>query len=243
MFDFFCIISNGNASGFSYLNKNLSYSYLKDIPFCEENLSGRNFSFCSLRHSDQNVPYKFQQENIHIFIMGNIYSNGKFKQEYSSTKQLYPKDIFHLYKKEGALLANFIKGIYLLLIFNENVKEFYLITSRSGLLDSYYYIGANYLILSSSLENIIRNPLCKTNIDKVALIQQHIYDYPLGNRTLFDDISVINPASVLKYDLYEIKVKSYFDYENALNKIGTLSWEETKELTCEIFNGTIDLLH
>jgi hypothetical protein len=242
MFDFFCIISIGNIAGFGYPKKNSSYSYLKDIPFCEENLSGRNFSFSLLRHSDQDVPCKFQQNNIHIFIMGEIYSNGRFKQEYSGTKQLYPKDIFHLYEKEGASLANFIKGIYILLIFNENLNEYYIFTSRSGLLDSYYYMGENCLFISSSLENIVRNPLCKTDIDQVALIQQHIYDYPLGNRTLFENISIINPASVLEYDLFKIKIQTYFNYENALKNIGSITWEDTKELSPGIFNSTLDLI-
>ncbi|MGD0342427.1 MAG: hypothetical protein ABSA76_12055, partial [Bacteroidales bacterium] len=242
MFDFFCIISKGNIYGIYAIKKNSSYSYLKNIPFSEENYSGINFSLCLLKHINQNIPYYFQRDDIHIFILGNIFSNRKFKEEYSVSKQIFPEDIFDLYKKEGVFLTNFIKGIYLLLIFNEKVNEYNVFTSRSGLLDSYYFKGEDYLIISSSLENIFKNPLCKTNIDEVALIQQHIYDYPLGNRTLFENISVINPASVLEYDLNRIIVKAYYDYKNPLDKIGTLSWEEVKKLAPEIFNNTLGLL-
>ncbi len=175
--------------------------------------------------------------------MGNIFTNRNYETIYGISKKLHPEEIYKLFNEHSKLLTEYIKGIFSLLIFNENSQEYMLFSSRSGLLDAYFYRGKDFIILSSSIEFIVKNAQCKTKLDEVSLIQYHIYDYPLGNRTLFDGILSLSPASLLSYNLNNITINKYFDYAESLQKLPQMSWSETWEQTPAIFNKTIDLIH
>lgn len=243
MFDFNCIISKGNAIPLTGDEKISSLSYLKNIPFIREQQYGKNFSIQWLRHTDTHPSYSYANKGVYIYVMGNIFTNRNYETIYGISKKLHPEEIYKLFNEHSKLLTEYIKGIFSLLIFNENSQEYMLFSSRSGLLDAYFYRGKDFIILSSSIEFIVKNAQCKTKLDEVSLIQYHIYDYPLGNRTLFDGILSLSPASLLSYNLNNITINKYFDYAESLQKLPQMSWSETWEQTPAIFNKTIDLIH
>jgi hypothetical protein len=243
MFDFNCIISKGNAVPFTGNERILSLSFLKDIPFIQERQNGKNFSIQWLRHTDIHSNCSYANKGVYAYILGNIFTNQNYETKFGKSKKLYPEEIYNLFNEFGKSLTDYIKGIFLLLIFNENSQEYLLFTSRSGLLDVYFYHGKDFIILSSSIEFIVKNEQCKTKIDKVSLIQHHIYDYPLGDRTLFNGILSVSSASLFSYNLNNIKINKYFDYAESLQCPHSMSWAETWEQTPGIFNKTIDLIH
>ena len=156
MFDFSVIISkNSNIQPtfaeevrFNYIDKN----YIK-----EDIYRGNHFFIRTFGHIDQDQPYYYKNQNIHYFIMGNVYTN----QNYTSLKntkvsRLYPQDLEYFYSNFDLDFLKYIKGIFIILIFDENKNNYFFINSRSGLLDTYYYSSKKYLMASTSVESIIK---------------------------------------------------------------------------------------
>lgn len=220
----------------------VSFKFLRDIQYEEGSSSGKYFEAQWLKHNNDFNECTHIQNNISVFLLGNIYTNNLYKRIKGHQEKLIASDILSLYKQYGLELPKYTKGIYVLFIFDEMQNQFHVISSRSGLYDIYYHISNDFLILSSSSEFIIKNSGFNTILDSTSMLQTHIYDYPLGNRTLFKDLSLLEPGSILTYDLEQLVKTEYFNYRDSLNSINTISWQETWEQVPHVFNNVLDLL-
>ncbi len=243
MFDFNCVISFQRETILTDDNKIVSLKYLKGIEFTKEYLKGEFFSAQWLQRKNERNDFFFMKNKAFVFLIGRIYPNQSFETLKGPGINLTAEILHNLYLEYGKDFSKYIKGQYLLFIFDEKKEEYHVITSRSGLLDVYYYSDDGYVIISSSLEFILKHPWCSTGIDEIALIQYHIYDYPLGSRTLFRNIRLLEPANTFTFSRQGIVVKKYYDFKSSMSKVSTLSWEETYDQIPHIFNRTIDLLH
>lgn len=239
MFDFFCCISLNNNSNFTVDWKKLDY--LNNIKYTEKQLSGNKFYIQAL-YSTNSKQSNNSFDNLHVFILGSAFTNNLYKSE--TNKENYrvdEKDIVLLYQDFGPEFIKYIKGIFIVLVFDETTNDYFIYNSRNSLLDAYYYKTENYLMVSSSSLAILQNTKCSLN--EVSVLQHCIFDYPLGDqKTLFNEIFNIPIGSYIKYNPEQFKINKYFDYKNRLAEIGTYSWEEIYEMSTPLFNNVIQTM-
>jgi len=243
MFDFFIHISKKHHPAqirFDAVSKEI---YLKNISYREELFEDVHFRLSALVHEDLGDSYHFSSKEISVFTMGNAYTTNAYAESLNSKPQpVEPSFIFDMYNEQGSSFINNLKGIFIILVLDEANSRFQLFSSRNGLYDAYYIEGDDYLIASSSLEAIVKFPGITPEIDPVALIQHSIFDYPLGEKTLFSNVSILPPSTCLTYNLKSASQFKYFDYLPLLKRKDPLTWKETYARTPARFNDAVDLL-
>lgn len=90
-------------------------------------------------------------------------------------------------------------GDFLVCILNKHTGELCIVNDALGRLPVYYRETGNGIILSRELR-FITNLADRIDFDRAALAQYLLLGYPLGDKTLFDRVSRLGPASVIRTD-------------------------------------------
>lgn len=214
MFDILFIKSfskGGNPVNISFdFNKLPFYENIKKIQY---NIDLRNAKCFYLERENNNQNY-YNYGYCHIFVFGDVFTNKVFANEAKENpKILSAKEIYHLYNKQQLSIVKFIKGSFVLLIYNEKSEDIYVISDRHNVLPVYIYKKSGLVIISSSVKAIIYTGLAHLNYDRVSLLQQLIFDYMLDDYTLFKEIKRIRPATIYYITENGEKQKTYFQID------------------------------
>ena len=243
MFDFFLHVSKGRHPGSIRFDDVSTKNYLKDINYCEELSEGVHFRLSALVHKDASDSYLYIEKGTSLFVLGNVYTTKSYSVSLNSKPhRLDLPEIFKMYCDIGTSFINKIKGIFIIVILDESNFKYHIFSSRNALYDTYFLEGHDFFIASTSLEAMVKFPEIGNEIDPVALIQHSIFDYPLGNKTLFRNIEILPPSNYLTYNLESTRLFKYYDYIPSLNCVDQLTWKETISQTTSQFNEAIDLL-
>lgn len=242
MFDFIAIIGKQDIK--SVFAKNYtSINYLKSIEYSEDEIIGKYFITKYKYHTKDRLSGYFYKDEIHIFKIGNVFINNRYREKNSAFNgALEEIDLISLYTNYGTDLAKYIKGIFLLLIFDEKQNQYFAFQSICGLYDLYSYKSENFIILSTCLDLLINSNPVPKKIDNISLLQHIIFDYPLSEKTLFQEVNLLPSQTYLCYDLNTVKTNKYFNYLPLLRNSHKLSWDETLREIPAIFNNTIDTI-
>ncbi len=97
-------------------------------------------------------------------------------------------------------------GDFLLFIFHKQTNTIFVINDLFARLPTYCYRDDRTLILSRHL-GYIREQIPKISLDPMALAQHLAFGFPLGRRTLFQNIQVLPPASLITVDLQRSRAR------------------------------------
>ncbi len=243
MFDFIFYITKNKLPERIRFNQDTTEKYLKEIPYQEDIQFGIHYVFSSLKHKESVFKTEAIYSGRKVIVLGNVFTTRDYAyKQNSKPKRVTPDDILQMYIEHGDSFIKNLKGVFLILVLDDEKSQYLVFSCRSGLYDAYYYIGSEFVLISTSIESILKFPGIPTDIDPVSLIQFSVFDYPLGERTLFKNIKPFPPSSVLTYNLLEYNLSQYFDYSQLLNQSFTLSWKETFSQAPDLFNESIDLL-
>lgn len=218
MFDFFQVVDfNKNCrlsnTGFSFLRSG-DYENIIGVEYIKE---FENSKLCYLER-EKTEKNCFSKNGINIFIFGTVFSNNLlFDKLNLEPKIIYANLIFDLLKKCKDDFVNFIKGSFVIIIYDENKNEIKLISDRLNVLPVYYALKNGYLIVSSSVKMILESGLVSENLNKKALIQQLIFDYVLGSNTYYEDINRIENGKIYEFYKNEKIERTYWSVEELYN--------------------------
>ena len=112
-----------------------------------------------------------------------------------------PKDLAGYFEKE--LIGNVIRevdGFYFLIVSYENTGRLVVTSGMFSILPVYYYMNKEELLISSSFNIIIKNAVSKElTVDQQHLVEKAIFNYPLFDRTFFNEIKTIASNSYIEY--------------------------------------------
>ena len=112
----------------------------------------------------------------------------------------------HLATSRGdrnASLANWLRdsdGDFLIFILQKQTNTIFIINDLFARLPAYYYRDAHALVFSRDMEYVLERSR-KARLDAKSLAQYLVFGFPLGTRTLFEEIYVLPPASLVTIDL------------------------------------------
>lgn len=87
-------------------------------------------------------------------------------------------------------------GDFLVLVLDKSANELCIINDALGRLPLYYCMDGDRIIVSREIR-FIANLTSKLRFDREAIAQYMLFGYPLGKKTLFDNIFRLAPASVI----------------------------------------------
>ncbi len=240
MFDFFQIIDlkgekSFNSREFSFLD---SYLY--------NNIDGIEY----IKKYDNSVVYYlerfeinnnfYEKDGVNIFLYGTTYTNNLFCDVNGiKAKIIYADIIYDLYKKYSDEVTKYIKGSFVLVIYDENLNEVKIISDRLNVLPLYYYYQNNILIISSSVRMILESGYVDCKFNNIALVQQLLFDYVLGTNTYFKDIFRINNGTIYIFSRVKGKIeKQYWKVEELYNEKLYSKSESIDLLSSQLYENT-----
>ena len=115
-----------------------------------------------------------------------------------------------IYRKHGIDLTGRLKGWFNILIYDRKKRTVYLINSRLGMRPLYYQETAGYLVFCSRLQPILRCSLGAKKIDKKSFADYVLFNYPLGDQTYVEGVSLLAPATIMTINDSGIVQKRYW---------------------------------
>ena len=164
------------------------------------------------------VDFKSRLENDYassngksIVIYGNIYSS----EDSRISSQNKAKMVLFLYEKGGLDFLKHLNGSFVLSIYDEEDGKLVIANDRYGSKNLFYLIKSNEILYSSEIKAILADTSIKPNLNSEAIAEFFTFSYLLGNKTFFEGIELLSPASILIQDYKgdKVQIKTYWDFE------------------------------
>ncbi len=114
------------------------------------------------------------------------------------------------YLESGVESLSEISGSFSVAWWDEKAQRLVLANDKIGHRLLFYGCRNGVLVFASLLARVMASGLMSTKIDVEGFADLLSYDYILGERTLFEDIKILPPASVLTYKEGQINIKRYW---------------------------------
>lgn len=121
--------------------------------------------------------------------------------------------VYELYKLEKDNFANYVKGSYVITIYDKASKELTFIRDRFAVQPIYYYQTEAGLIVASENKALIKHPEFKKELNKDALLPYLVFQSPSLRETFFKNVYSLPAAAIMKYKSGNISIDTYWDIE------------------------------
>ena len=242
MFDFTCYISRLNDQFHDRTRMQRHPEYLEGIAWEEDYVEGKHFSLDLLKHKGSLQSYYAADGDVKLLLLGSVFHTLAANASETNSKPVSPGSLIAAYRKTGPGFISDYKGMFLLAVLDEETDRYLFYSGKNGLYDLYYSTTPCGLIISTSVSQVLNHPAVTSAVDPVALIQHSVFDYPLGERSLFEGVLPLPPGSYLQYDLSSATIVNYHDYLPALQREITMSMKESAQHTPVLFNRIVDQL-
>ena len=245
MFDIYGIIDFCRKFNLSKIeNPFLRFEYYKDITFKEYSVQTHSAKVFYLERKETEANY-FQRNSEHLFVFGFVFSNKNYESlKGQKPRKLSAKEVYTLYKNYGRKLVDYIKGSFVLIIYNEEKNNIVCISDHLNVFPIYYAYKDGVFIFSSAMKPILVSGFINPVINKVAIIEFAIFDYTLGSKTYYKDITMLDYGEILNVDDKRIKKERYFSVDSlfqnklmrkdeSLQALGELLYENVNLYTAD----------
>ena len=143
-----------------------------------------------------------QDSTIHCMIDGDIFIDKEDQQSIARHSGMRGVTRPHLllpflYERLGLDFVKIVKGWFNILIYDGKRRVYHIINSRLGMRPLYYYNGNSYFAFCSRLGPMLKLSMIKKEINKKSVAEYILFNYPLGDTTYVENVSVLPPASLL----------------------------------------------
>ncbi|MBN1271305.1 MAG: hypothetical protein JXB26_03450 [Candidatus Aminicenantes bacterium] len=242
MFDFILWLGKNELSKDIHIPWGANRDLYKDCTFGDWEISGFNFRIKFLNHEEPIERNYFEKDGVHVFLAGRMFSNNKYREETQiPVKVLQASSVYDLYLKYGPDMVKYVKGIFILCIFDEDSTRYYVFNNRFGLLNLYAYMEKKPFLFSTSLNYILEALDFLPEIDEIAVLQSSLLNFSFKERTFFKSISKFPPGAFFVTDLAGHYFKRYDDPDKTLKEEPRWNWNETLEEIPSRFNEAVKL--
>lgn len=152
------------------------------------------------RYETYPITY-FESDVFSIYLEGKIY--GKAYSVLHTELNDLARRISHNGKYVKEQVAQWLLGTdgdFVVFIFQKSSSEIFIINDALGRLPLYYYQTDRKLLVSRELR-FVSDLVHDRRFDRMAVAQYLLFGYPLGRRTLLEDIFRLAPASLIRINL------------------------------------------
>ncbi|MFQ5854691.1 MAG: asparagine synthetase B family protein [Anaerolineae bacterium] len=122
----------------------------------------------------------------------------------------YARYVHDLYLKVGEEVIHSLSGTFLILIWDKRQSTLLICNDPLGLRPLYYTSLGQDLLFASEVKALLQHTAISRRLDKTAIANFFHFTYILGERTFFEDIRLLAPGSILKYQDGKWHVKPYW---------------------------------
>lgn len=215
-----------NESGIDKMSKamNLYPNLIQDMAFKNDKIAA---SRIHLGHVGE-IQSPQTIGGISVWIEGESYNLDEVWAELNYSGEInLARGLIQAYEKMQ--LDSFLKkidGFFCAVIYDENSQKINLISDRYGMRFLYWYFNDNQFIWSSEIKSILELNKVDKTIDKNSLDCFMDLGYLLGEHTWFEHIKLIEPATIIEFDINTKKCKQHNYWEWSDIKPSAMSFED-----------------
>lgn len=184
-----------------------------------------------------NMPLKSLMWDFWICFNGEIYNyielrdflKNKWIKFYSNTDT---EVVLNSYIYWGEKFVSKLNGIFAFVILDKKQNKIISARDRFGSKPLYYYSSSDFIWFCSdfiSLKTLI--PIQELSIDKEGLSANLVCRFIPGNKTIFKNISKLEPAEILTFNISDLKINKEFYWKAYINLKDFSQKEFDKKLT------------
>lgn len=163
-------------------------------------------------------PIFNEDRTLCILMEGEIYDYQDLKKELILKGHQFsidndPEFIIHLFEEYGEQCVHKLNGSFTLVIWNEKSQKLMILNDRYGLRPLYYALHDECLLFGSEVKSILQDETFERIVDDKTVAEFFSYGYIVGNKTLFREIKLIPPASMITYEKGQISIEKYWDFK------------------------------
>jgi asparagine synthase (glutamine-hydrolysing) len=139
---------------------------------------------------------------------GFLYGRPYEKEQSKHFTLIGPERCMELYSKKGPEAFADIDGTFIFALCDDQARNITVITDKYGHRPVYYKLEYAQLRFSSEIKALLpKGELLR--LDKIGLAEHLLFGGAIGERTLYQDIKALPPASILRYDGSTLNISQY----------------------------------
>jgi asparagine synthase (glutamine-hydrolysing) len=148
-----------------------------------------------------------------------------------------------LYEKHGPSFARHLKGAFIIAIWDTINQQLVITNDRFGLYPLFFAHVGSAFIFAPELKGFLADHTIPRSLDMVALAQYMRFQHLLGDRTFFDNITLLPPAAslVFKADTARYTIEHYWSY-NQIAYLPDISFQDAVEETGRLLRRAVQRL-
>jgi len=204
----------------------------------------RRLSIMDLSDS-ANQPFVDNEENPNIILVfnGEIYNFIELRAKLEAKGVSFRTNsdtevILKLYQQKGISCVEDLRGMFSVAIFDRKKEEVYLVRDRMGQKPLYFYNQNGVFAFASTIKAMLSFRDIKVDFNFQAFNDYFTFNYnPDNEKTFFDTIYKLPPASVLKLSKGKISVSKYWQlkYEPKIDA----TYQDIKTKTTELIKDSV----
>lgn len=162
-------------------------------------------------------PVTHDDHSVTVVMAGEFYSQDRLQQKLDKTPHAPLPDshlALQLYQQYGLDFVKQVEGIFSIAIWDKAQHKLYLLNDRFGLKPLYYAQLAETFIFAPEMKGILVEPACNRSLNLTAMAEFIRFQQVIGEKTFFDEIKLMQPASICSIDLRTLAFEQapYWDW-------------------------------
>jgi asparagine synthase (glutamine-hydrolysing) len=159
-------------------------------------------------------PIIDETEQVVLVMSGEVYAdNGKpVDGDFDATEEV----ALASYLKYGKDFARYLNGVFVIALWDRRSKEVIITNDRFGLYPVFFTVSSGRFIFSPEMKGIFCDDSIEERLDLTALAQFVRFQHLLGTRTFFEDVELLENASVLVFNVESgsSMVEQYWSFDD-----------------------------
>lgn len=200
--------------------------FVKDDDFIDHNIEASRVHLGKIGMASS----PFVTRDLAIWIEGECYNLNEMRDYFDFKQNSFQEGLADAYRRDllDAYL-NKVDGYFCVVIYDQIKNKVLLISDRYGMRMLYFYFKAGRFAWGSEVKALLALDFVGKDINKHSINCFLDLGYLLGEHTWLEDIKLINPASIVEFDIWSGKLSQHHYWKWSEIQQQEISFEEAAE--------------
>ena len=191
-------------------------------------LGFRRLSIIDLAGGDQ--PMETPDGRVAVCFNGEIYNHHALRATLEQAGHVFrtrsdTEVLLHGWEEWGADLLGHLRGMFAFVIYDRPRRMLFLARDPFGIKPLYYYATGDELLFASEVKAFLAHPSFEKRLDERLLPAYLCFEYLPGDRTLFEGVRRLPPATCLTWQDGELRAHRYHRLAFAEESAAPEEWD------------------
>jgi asparagine synthase (glutamine-hydrolysing) len=213
--------------------------YVDEESYFDEHVYASRTHLGILNQGKQPYVYK---NRFFSWLEGEFYDQKELKSRYNVASSTDNELLVSIYRSTRSF--NFLReidGYYASVLYDKEKGKLHLITDRYGFKPLYWGLVGDGLVWSSEVKGFLGHDGFRPAIDRQAVKEFFLVGYLLENRSWFEGVELVPPASVLTFDIRTrtVDIRRYWSWHHVERMKGPVDQRQFVEELGRLFKQAV----